>query len=150
MHFSIKQLITGKRAGREMLRQIGLEVVDWIHLARDMNHWQDLIKTLINFGFRNMLRNSSVTERLVAFQEGLSFMELFGQSSRHYAASPTVAGLIPNEVMGFFNWWNPSSCTMGLGSTQSRTEVNTRNLTGGKGRSTRKADNISAIYEPIV
>jgi hypothetical protein len=34
----------------------------------------------------------------------------------------------------FFNWPNPSSRTMALGSTQPLTEMSTRNLTGGKGR----------------
>jgi hypothetical protein len=37
---------------------------------------------------------------------------------------------------------------MALGSTQPLTEMSTRNLPGGKGRPTRKADNLTAIYEP--
>jgi hypothetical protein len=49
-----------------------------------------------------------------------------------------------------FNWPNPSSRTMALGSTQPLTEIITRNLPGGKGRSARKADNLTAICEPIV
>jgi hypothetical protein len=39
---------------------------------------------------------------------------------------------------------------MAQGSTQPVTELSTRNLPGGKGRPTRKADNLTAIYEPIV
>jgi hypothetical protein len=39
---------------------------------------------------------------------------------------------------------------MTLGSTQPRTEMSTRNLLGGKGRPARRADNLAAIYEPIV
>jgi hypothetical protein len=42
---------------------------------------------------------------------------------------------------------------MALGSTQPLTEMNTRNtrnLPGGEGRPGRKADNLTAIYEPIV
>jgi hypothetical protein len=43
---------------------------------------------------------------------------------------------------------------MALGSTQSRTEMSTRNLPGGggggKGRPARKAGNLTAICEPIV
>jgi hypothetical protein len=50
----------------------------------------------------------------------------------------------------FFNWSNPSSCTMALGSTQPLTEMSTGNLPGGKARPARKADNITAICEPIV
>jgi hypothetical protein len=39
---------------------------------------------------------------------------------------------------------------MALGSTQSLTEMSTRNLIGGKGRPARKADNLTVIYQPIV
>jgi hypothetical protein len=39
---------------------------------------------------------------------------------------------------------------MDLGSTQSLTEMSTRNLAGDKGRPARKADNLTAICEPIV
>jgi hypothetical protein len=34
--------------------------------------------------------------------------------------------------------------------TQPLTEMNTRNLPGGKGRLAREADNLAAICEPIV
>jgi hypothetical protein len=39
---------------------------------------------------------------------------------------------------------------MALVSTQSLTEMSTRNLPGAKGRPARKADNLTAICEPIV
>jgi hypothetical protein len=39
---------------------------------------------------------------------------------------------------------------MALRSTQPVTEMSTRNLPGGKGRPARKADNLTAIYQPIV
>jgi hypothetical protein len=39
---------------------------------------------------------------------------------------------------------------MALGSTQPLTEMGTRNLNGEKALSTRKADNLTAICEPIV
>jgi hypothetical protein len=39
---------------------------------------------------------------------------------------------------------------MALASTQPLTEMSTRNPPGGKGRPARKADNLTAIYEPIV
>jgi hypothetical protein len=48
--------------------------------------------------------------------------------------------------LDFFNSPNPSSRTMALGLT----EMSTRNILEGKGRPTRKADNLAAIYEPIV
>jgi hypothetical protein len=38
---------------------------------------------------------------------------------------------------------------MVLGLTQPLTEMSTRNLPGGKGRPVRKADNLTAICEPI-
>jgi hypothetical protein len=42
------------------------------------------------------------------------------------------------------------SLDLTLGSTQLLTEMSTRNLLGGRGRPSRKADNLTAICEPIV
>jgi hypothetical protein len=39
---------------------------------------------------------------------------------------------------------------MALGSTQPLPEMSTTNLPGGKGRPTRKVDNLTTIFEPIV
>jgi hypothetical protein len=39
---------------------------------------------------------------------------------------------------------------MALRSTQPLTEISTRNLPVGKGRQARKAENLTAICEPIV
>jgi hypothetical protein len=61
-----------------------------------------------------------------------------------------VAGSIPDEETGFFNWPNPSSRTMALGSTQPLTEVSTRDLPGGKGRPARNVINLTAICEATV
>jgi hypothetical protein len=69
---------------------------------------------------------------------------------RHCDTSLNVAGSIPDEIIGFFNWPNPSSRTMALESTKPLTEMSTRNLPGGKGRPAREADNLTAICEPIV
>jgi hypothetical protein len=69
---------------------------------------------------------------------------------RHYATSRKVAGSIPDEIIGFFNWPNPYSRTMALESSQPLTEMSTRNLLGGKRRPERKADNLTAICEPTV
>jgi hypothetical protein len=49
---------------------------------------------------------------------------------RHCATSQKVAGSSPVEV-DFLNLPNPSSRTMGLGSTQLLTEKSSRNLPGG-------------------
>jgi hypothetical protein len=59
-----------------------------------------------------------------------------------------VAGSIPDEVIGFLNWPNPSSHAMAPGSTHSLTEMSTKNLPGGKGRPTLRAD-LRAFCEPI-
>jgi hypothetical protein len=56
---------------------------------------------------------------------------------------------VPDEV-DFFNLPNPSRHTMALGSTQSLTEMSTRNFSGGKTRPARRADNLAAICEPNV
>jgi hypothetical protein len=50
----------------------------------------------------------------------------------------------------FFNWPNPSSHTVTLGSTQPLAEMSTRNLPGGKGWPVHKADSLTTICEPIV
>jgi hypothetical protein len=70
--------------------------------------------------------------------------------SREYATSRKVAGSIPDEVIGFLNWPNPSSRTMALGSTQPLTEMSTSRLPGDKGRLARKADNLTVIRKLIV
>jgi hypothetical protein len=57
---------------------------------------------------------------------------------------------IESRLGEFFNLSNPSSRNMALGSTQPLAEMSTRNLPGGKGQPARKADNLTAICEPIV
>jgi hypothetical protein len=59
-------------------------------------------------------------------------------------------GSIAVKIIVFFNLPSPSNRTMALGSTQPLTEISTRNLPRGKGRLARKADNLTAICEPIV
>jgi hypothetical protein len=53
--------------------------------------------------------------------------------SRHYATGQKDAVSIPDNLTGFFNWPNPCSRTMALGSIQRLTEINSRNLPGLKG-----------------
>jgi hypothetical protein len=45
-----------------------------------------------------------------------------------------VAGSIPDELLGFFDWPNPSSSIISLGSTHLLTEMSTKNFPGGRGR----------------
>jgi hypothetical protein len=56
---------------------------------------------------------------------------------------------VPDEV-NFFNLPNHSSRIIALGSTQPLTEMSTGNLSGGKKRLARRADNLAAICEPNV
>jgi hypothetical protein len=67
----------------------------------------------------------------------------------NHATSRKVAGSSP-DVNGIFYWPNPSSRAVALGLTQALTEMSTRNLPWGKGRPARKANNLTAICEPIV
>jgi hypothetical protein len=45
-----------------------------------------------------------------------------------YVTIRKVAGSIPDEVIGLFNWPNPSSCSMALGSIQPLAEMVKVNL----------------------
>jgi hypothetical protein len=56
----------------------------------------------------------------------------------------------PMRSSDFFNLPNACSRIMAPGSTQLLTEMSTRNLPEGKRRPARKADNLTAICEPIV
>jgi hypothetical protein len=69
---------------------------------------------------------------------------------RRYVTSRKVAGSIPDEVIGFLNWPNPFGLKMAVVSTQPLTEMSTRNFPGGEVWPARKADNLTAICEPIV
>jgi hypothetical protein len=69
---------------------------------------------------------------------------------RRYAKSRKIAGSIPDEVIAFFNWPNPSSRATALRSSQPLTEMSIFNLPGDKGRPARKADNPTAICESII
>jgi hypothetical protein len=69
---------------------------------------------------------------------------------RHCDTSRKVADSIPDEVVEFFNWPNPSSRTMVLGSTSPLIEMSTKYLSGDKGLTAPKADNLTAICESII
>jgi hypothetical protein len=59
-------------------------------------------------------------------------------------------GLIPDEVIVFFNCLNPFSHTMALGSTHPLTEMSSKNLPVSKEQQACKADYFTAISELIV
>jgi hypothetical protein len=58
-----------------------------------------------------------------------------------------VVGLIPDEVIGFFQLSYSSSHTMVLGSIMPLTEMRTRNFPGGEEWQVRKTDNLTMICE---
>jgi hypothetical protein len=74
--------------------------------------------------------------------------------SNHHAISRKVADSIPDEAIGFYlNLPNNSSIIIALWLTWLLIEMSTRNLSGGrrdKAQPTRKADNFTAMCEPIV
>jgi hypothetical protein len=57
---------------------------------------------------------------------------------------------VPMRWIFFVKLPNPSSCIMALESTQLLTEMSAMNRPGDKGRPARKADNLTAVYEPTV
>jgi hypothetical protein len=63
-----------------------------------------------------------------------------------------VAGSISREVIGFLIYLISVSCIMVRRSTQPLTEISTRNpfFVGCKERPARKAENLTAICEPII
>jgi hypothetical protein len=72
------------------------------------------------------------------------------KGTQHSSWLRQVAGSIPHQIIGIFNWPSPSSRTIVLGSTQSLKEMSTMNLPADKGRPVRKADNLTAICELTV
>jgi hypothetical protein len=68
---------------------------------------------------------------------------------RYYVTSRKVGVRLPMKSFDFFNWPNPSSCTMALRSTQPLTIMSTRNFPGRKGQPTCKADKFTTLSEPI-
>jgi hypothetical protein len=69
---------------------------------------------------------------------------------RHYATSRKFPGSIPDCVIGYFSIdLILPAALWSLGSTQSPTEMSTRNFPGSKGRPARKPDKLTVICELI-
>ena len=60
---------------------------------------------------------------------------------RHCAKRRKVTGSNSDGVIGIFHWYNPSSRTMALGSTQPLTEGSTRDISWGVKGAVRRANN---------
>jgi hypothetical protein len=87
-----------------------------------------LFKETVAFYCENCMKHINTQRRQILCRNVVLFEE---SVLRHYATSRKVAGSIPDEVVVFFNWPNPSSRTMTLWSTQPLSEMGTRNLPGG-------------------
>jgi hypothetical protein len=106
-------------------------------------------KPQVNLGRRRSRRQDNIKIDLKRIRcEGMHW--IFSWLMIWYTTSRKVAGSNTDEVIGYFNSSNPSSRTMAMGSTEPLTEMSIRNLPGVKGRSARKADNLTAICEPTV
>jgi hypothetical protein len=70
---------------------------------------------------------------------------LVAQWLRYCATNRKFAGSIPDGVIGFFHWLNPSDRTIALGSTQPLTEMSTRSISWGQRWPVCKADNLTTI-----
>jgi hypothetical protein len=87
---------------------------------------------------------------LYKISQNKSYLILRGYYAVEYVTSRKVTGSNPDEVIGLLNLPNPSSRTISLVSTQPLTEMSTRNLPWAKVQAACKADNFTAICEPIV
>jgi hypothetical protein len=104
--------------------------------------------------YTNILRmHLKYREKIFPLQ--VIFILLFSEKMPHFGSVWNYEALsykhsIPDEVIGFLNWCNPSNGILTLGSTQPLTEMSTRNFTWGYGCPARKADDLTAICEPII
>jgi hypothetical protein len=99
--------------------------------------------------FTTLSVNQAVQPRMVAWLNILYFPRGHAVAClRHYATSRKVAGSIPDEV----NWPNISRRIMALGSTHllNRNEYQESTWEVKGGRPASKADNLTAICEPII
>jgi hypothetical protein len=76
-------------------------------------------------------------------------VSVIGRGTVLQAGRSRVPFRVPFPMKGISTVPNPSSRTMALGLTQPLTEMSTSNV-GSKARPARKADNLTAICEPIV
>ena len=60
-----------------IFKQISLEGLDWIDLAQDTAKWRSVVNTVMDRRISQNEGNSFIGEKVLAFQAGLSFVELF-------------------------------------------------------------------------
>jgi hypothetical protein len=77
----------------------------------------------------------------------LTYMMFVPHRKHAYEPPRPVTGIA--LLSHFYFLANPSNHTVAVGSTQPLTEMRTSYVPRGKGRPCRKADNLTAICEPI-
>jgi len=85
-----------------------------------------------DFHLQEFLSNSKRTSSSIYHCSSNIFSRLFFCFATLYELlNPKAAGSIPDGVTGIVHWHNPSGRIMVLGSTQSLTEMSTRNISWG-------------------
>jgi hypothetical protein len=103
------------------------------------------------YPFRQQTRRRKFLNWMVASITGIQYaFNFLTNQVEALCYKPESRGFDSRWSNWIFNWPNPSSHTMALGSTQPITEMDTRNLPEGKGRPAHGAENLTAICEPIV
>jgi len=117
----------------------------------------DLATALSSFNRRNETRDfnnkiqrppaSDVTQYTIIAKPNFTSGNIFcwGSWLRQCATSRKVAGSIPDGVIEIFHWHNPSGRTMAQGLTQLLKEMSNRNISWGKRRPARRADNFTTF-----
>jgi len=110
----------------------------WLPLILSMHKTNIQVSTCQSFahGLRSVIPSSikSLVFEVLKWRwkdliwPGTSFRGMRWQSWLQYCASRKVVSSIPYGVTGIFHRYNPSGCTMALGSTQTPTEMSNRNI----------------------
>ena len=108
----------------------------WLSLILGMHKTNGQVSTCQSFahGFSSVIPSSGKRHIFEVLKwrckdliwPGTSFRGMQWQSWLWYCASRKVAGPIPDGVTGIFHRYNPSGCTMALGSIQPLTEMSKR------------------------
>jgi len=109
-----------------------------VYILRERYKWENIRTTGMSAEFQtvdllNEIRSLAAWARFLDY-----FILVFNEGGtrwrswlRHCATSRKFADSIPDGVIGFFHWHNPSGHTMALGSTQPLTEMSARNASWG-------------------
>jgi hypothetical protein len=140
---------SGENVGRHILGWVRVTdpVSEMLCFVRNTGQWIKPKNSVLPSVIYHIRSPSKLTQLSVLYKKNTGTR--WRSWLRHYATNRKVAGSIPDEVTGFFNWPNPSTCAVALGPTQPLTEMSTRNIPGGKERPARKTDKLTAICVSI-